>query len=263
MPAELRYSAPDYFRVESDKVLVGGKPVSVSDEEDGESLIIWLPVDLPLGPATVVLETSAGNSQPFQIVVDAYSPGIFSPSPSPSFTWGLPAFDCSHTAAGGDILYLFAVGLGIPDATGAVAKPVILVGGKTVDVTEFVSAVLPGVGFMGDGAIHRLQFVVPQGDGMRGIAITAGGRKSNAVSLPVGRAMQNLSPPSFRVLAAAAPQSIVSAYQCSGEGFVPGPDVVWGTPPDLPTSLAGVSMTVRDSEGVERLAPLYGSTLAR
>lgn len=75
MPAELRYSASDYFKVESDKVLVGGKPVAVHDEEDGESLIVFLPADLPLGPAAVVLQTNTGNSQPFQIVVDASSPG--------------------------------------------------------------------------------------------------------------------------------------------------------------------------------------------
>lgn len=111
---------------------------------------------------------------------------------------------------------------------------------------------------MGYGAAYRIRFVVPAGDGMREVAVTAGDRKSNAVVFPVGRAMQNLSAPSFGARAAAAPESILAAYQCSGEVFVRRADVVWGATPDLPTSLAGITIKVRDSAGVERLAPLYG-----
>lgn len=254
--AEVRYVAPS-FRIESDKVRVGDRTVDVVDEDDGQGLIIRLPTDLPIGASTVVLETSAGTSKPFPIVVHAYSPAIYPPSPSPFFNSGLPSFACNHTAVTGDILNVFAIGLGTPDAQGAVAKPSITVGGRMVDVTEFAPITVPGIGSLGSGAAYRLQFVVPPGDGMHSIVVTAGGQKSNAVSLPVGKAILSLSAPSFSARLIAAPESIITAYQCSNEDFVRRPDVVWATPPDLPTSLAGVSMSVKDSAGVVRLAPMY------
>jgi uncharacterized protein (TIGR03437 family) len=51
---------------------------------------------------------------------------------------------------------------------------------------------------------------------------------------------------------AAAPESIVSAF---GQRLATTTEVATTTP--LPTSLAGTSLTVKDSTGVERLAPLY------
>jgi uncharacterized protein (TIGR03437 family) len=257
MPAELLYS-PSRFNAASDKVLVNGKAVSFHDEEDGYSLVLFLPADLPLGAATVVIQTAAGNSKPFPIRIDAYSPSIFPPGPSPYFSWGTQPFACNHTTETGEILFLFVAGLGAPDATGAVAKPEILVGGKPVAAIEFVPGVISGLGFEGVGAAYRLEFVVPPGDGMREVAVTVDGTKSNGLPLPVGRAIRNLSTLTFSEPHGAAPQSILSAIQCSSEGFTRRADIVWGTLPNLQTSLAGVSIVVKDSAGVERLAPLYG-----
>jgi uncharacterized protein (TIGR03437 family) len=69
--------------------------------------------------------------------------------------------------------------------------------------------------------------------------------------------MLNLSAPSFSARLTAAPEAIMTGYQCNSEDFVRRPDVVSGTPPDLPTSLAGISIVVKDSAGVGRLALLY------
>jgi uncharacterized protein (TIGR03437 family) len=262
MPAELHYS-PSRFNAVSDKVLVNGRSVSFHDEEDGQSLVLFLPADVPLGPATVVLQTTTGNSEPFPIQIDTYSPSIFPPGPSPFFSSWTQPLTCNHTAVAGDILFLFVTGLGAPDAAGAVAKPTILVGGKAVSAIELVPSVIPGLGFEGVGAAYRLEFVVPPGDGMREVAVSVGGIKSNGLPLPVGRAIRNLSALSFSEPHAAAPQSILAAIQCSSEGFTRGPDIVWGALPDLETSLAGVSIVIKDSAGVERLAPLYGVSLSQ
>ena len=205
----------------------------------------------------MALQTTGGNSKPFPIQIDAYSPSIFPPGPSPFLSLGTQPFACNHTTAAGEILFLFVAGLGAPDPTGAVGKPEILVGGKVAPAIEFVPSVIPGLGFEGVGAAYRLEFVVPPGDGMREVAVTIGGTKSNGQPLPVGRAIRNLSTPTFSEPRVAAPQSILSAIQCSSEGFTRRPDIVWGTLPDLETSLAGVSIAMKDSAGVERLAPLY------
>ena len=259
MPAELRYSAPDSFDAGSDRVLVGGKPVAVADEEDGQSLMIALPADLPLGPTDVVIETGAGASAPVRITVDAYSPGIFAPGPSPLFSWGIQPYGCSQTAATGDIVYLFAIGLGKPDATGAAPKPVVMVGGKTAEVIETAPAILPGLGFLPSGA-YRFQFAVPPGDGLHLVTISIGGQKSNPAPLPVGKAMLSLSTPSFSPRLSAPPEAIRTVYHCNGESFVRQPGIVSGILPDLSMSLAGVSIAVKDSAGVERLALVYGVT---
>ena len=113
---------------------------------------------------------------------------------------------------------------------------------------------------MADGrpGFYRVRFVVPPGEGWHHVILTISGLVSNVINLPVGRAMLNIATPTFRH-DPAAPESIETAYSCSGGGLanVDRPGLA-GSPPNLPTTLGGTTINVKDSSGVERLAQLYG-----
>jgi uncharacterized protein (TIGR03437 family) len=102
---------------------------------------------------------------------------------------------------------------------------------------------------------------VPPGEGMRLVSLTIAGHRSNTVTLPIGQAMHNVRTPSF-TFGTAAPESMESALPCNGTDLVniERGTVVWGTPPNLPTVLGGTSITVTDSGGVTRFAPLVAAT---
>ena len=101
--------------------------------------------------------------------------------------------------------------------------------------------------------------MVPPGDGLHLVRVSIGGFTSNVAPLPVGRAILNYQSAVFRPGPSAA-DSIQTAVSCSGGDFIQPYAILSGKPPDLPLSLGEVTFTVKDSLGVERLAPLYAVT---
>ena len=94
-------------------VTVGGKPAKVTLAIPTQ-LVIEIPVDAPLGPATI----HAGNSAAFDITLLKYAPGLLSQS---GMGTGLVAavhvrsgevVDIFNPATSGESLAMYAVGLG-------------------------------------------------------------------------------------------------------------------------------------------------------
>jgi uncharacterized protein (TIGR03437 family) len=209
--ASLRYG---YFTPYSGTVLIGGRAVEYRDQEDGSTITIQVPVDFPLGPTTVVLDNVQGKSQPFPITVDAYAPGIFVPTRSPD-PYSL-TLACNATASPGEMLNLFAVGLGAVDAGQTVGKLTVSVGGTAAQVID--ASVTPSI-FGRPGGIYRVRFVVPPGDGLHLVRVSIDGILSNIAPLPVGLAIQNYQSATFKAGPAAA-ESIMTAVSCSAGDFI-------------------------------------------
>jgi uncharacterized protein (TIGR03437 family) len=223
-------------------VTVGGQRASCRNLISGDDAYyvhfdIQLPADLPVGPTTLVVTTTAGRSAPFPITVGSYAPALIDPYFSRSaLPPALPLFNsynpCAiqQTVAPGEILTAFAVGLGATDADGAtLAKPSIQVGEQVAEVLESVAAT-------GQGGIYRLTFRVPPGDGLLPVVVTIGGQASAPTLLPVGNILTNRSSLGLR---RAAAESIVEPSLCA----------------NLLGGLLGATVKVKDSTGVERIAP--------
>jgi uncharacterized protein (TIGR03437 family) len=248
--ADLTYG---FFTPYSGTVLMGGRQVEYSDQEDGSTITIQVPLDFPLGPTTVVLDNGGSQSQPFPITIDAYAPGIFAPTRSASEATSL-TLGCNSPALPGEMLSVFGVGLGAIDGNQTAAKLTVFVGGVAAEV---VDTTVSGSFFGRPGGTYRVRFLVPPGEGLHLVSVSIGGFKSNPTPLPVGRTtILNYQSAVFKAGPAAA-ESIQTAVPCSGGDFVQQGPILSGKPPDLPTSLGDVTFTVKDSAGVERLAPLY------
>ena len=253
--ADLTYGFFDPTNPSSNRVLVGGRPVEWADQEDGSTVTFQVPLDFPLGPTTVVLESGSNQSQPYPIVVDAYAPGIMAPTRSDTDPYS-QNLGCNLTAMPGEVLSVFGVGLGAVDANQTVAKLTVTVGGVSVEV---VDTTVSSSFFGRPGGTYRVRFIVPPGDGLHLVRLSIGGFTSNVAPLPVGRTIMNYQSPVFRPGPAAA-DSIQTAVSCSGGDFIQPYTILSGKPPDLPFSLGEVTFTVKDSLGVERPAPLYAVT---
>ena len=256
-------------------VMVGGRPapfVSSLGEDSAMDLTfeIQVPVELPPGPTTLVVTTSARSSVPFDITLAAYAPSLdyitrsTVPTGASDFNdWcGLLARGSAigATAVPGEILTVFAIGLGptnptvgtgatpsgLPAATAV--KPQLIVGQQQAEVVE--SALVPGL-----TGIYRIVFKVPSANGLHIVKLTIGGQTSNILQLPLGRPMRNLSTPKW-VDAPAAPESMVTASSCQA-GLASSTERLNGSTSNPPTTLGGTSLIVRDSAGVERSAPIF------
>jgi uncharacterized protein (TIGR03437 family) len=98
-------------------------------------------------------------------------------------------------------------------------------------------------------------------DSLRGLTVSARGeiyllvdrtQTVYRVTLPVVRTVASVSAASYAPNVPLAPEAIVSAF---GDGLATATESVTTLP--LPTTLAGTTVSVRDSLGVERLAPLF------
>ena len=250
------------------RVQVGGReaPIVGGFDDDPSFWVVQLPLELAPGPTTVV--ASAGNvpSPPFAITLEPYAPGIlyFQRPTTPAMPDGrVLTLDCNppdRRANPGDILSAFAVGLGATDpavATGAlptlpfpstVAKPAITVGGRDAEVLE---SVLTAFGH------YRLTFRVPPEtpNGFHPVVLSIGGYNGSPHGLPVGAAMIH-GYPSFGKQGSTAPDTIVVAYACGATFSNAGPAGFVGDARNPPAALGGTTVKVKDSVGVERLAPL-------
>ena len=254
--ARLGYGPVTTLDMQKVEVRVGGRRVYALDDESGDGLLIYLPLDLPVGPTTVVLINSGESSEPYPITLDPYAPGLYPPSRSPTAPYTGGDLYCNLPATSGEVLSLFAVGLGAVNGSATVNTPIVTVGGIQATVLE--SAATGYGGYL--SGLYRVRFVVPPGDGYHLVSLTIAGWKSNSVRFPVGKSMLNLAP-SF-IEGPAAPDAIVTAYSCNGSDLstVPRGAVASGYPPDLPAALGGTTIMVRDSNGIGRVAPLWAAT---
>ena len=227
-------------------VQVGGHKALVLGAGGGGSATVLLPREAPPGPATLVITNSAGRSEPFNITLDTYSPGLQEP--------GLYCRFVDPLERGA---VLNAVGLGpadpelatyeAPGVFGLIptkTRPTVTVAGRDAEV---VSSMLLRRG----AGSYVVTYKVPPGlpEGRHPVTLTIGGKTSNTVHLLLSAAVNYLA--TGGKLNRAAPESIVSAYACStalAKGEFTG-DL--RTPQ---TSLGGTTVTVTDSAGVERAA---------
>ena len=103
---------------------------------------------------------------------------------------------------------------------------------------------LAAADFDGDGKIDLAAFIHPSSD-------DSGASISILLNTTAPR-LVNVSGASFRALAQLAPESLVAAF---GSRLAVGSASATVTP--LPTSLGGTTVSVKDSAGVSRLAPLF------
>jgi uncharacterized protein (TIGR03437 family) len=219
------------------------------DGDDAYSfqLDIQVPAALPPGPADLVVTTKDGSSAPFPLQIRRRSPAFIYPSlkRSPSDRNPLSlintCFVGQDTLTPGETLVAYAVGLG-PAEAGVAAQ--IMVGGRAAEIVDAI----PEPGRTG---VTRITFRVPPGDGIAPIVLTIGGESSQPILMPVG----NVKGWSTLGLQGSAPEALISTQSC-GPNLAEVGESFRGDPKNPPFALGGVTLTVRDSAGVERRAPI-------
>lgn len=252
-------------------VLVGGMPAAVlgyeKEEVAGylyETLRVQIPVEVALGPTTLDVTYAGAPAAPFPVTIDQYSPEILSTPGS---------CEPGRNLQPGDRASLRAIGLGatnpaVPTGVAApklplahtLATPTVTLGGEQVEVLE--SVLSPE-----EVGVYRVTFKVPARIGFQQTKLGIGGAISSAAywEIPVGDLILHSGPrynegvpgssPRAGVRGPAAPDSIMTAYSC-GAPLVNGAEVYAGDAGTPPTILGGITITVKDSLGVERPAPL-------
>ena len=257
-------------------VQVGGLPAAVIGNQQyygaafGErGVVIQLPVGLTPGPTTLVVISTDGSSDPWPVTLDSYAPSLVGegtgPVPYqggvdsiridralPSGGFGPPSCLVGAPPKAGELVRVYATGLGATDPsvpTGwaspasplahTLAKPSILIGGQAAEVMESVLA-------PGEIGVYRVTFKVPDrlGDDWQSITLAIGGKNTP------GSLAHVFGGPRF-----AAAASIQTTSSC---GFPLGKfgGILTGDPRNPSTSLGGVTVTVKDSQGTARLAPV-------
>ena len=241
----------------------------------GDILFTQVPIELAPGPATVVVTSAGATSPGFDLVLDPYSPvferrtyerAVLGDGPDAGYV-------CSPNAGGGtpkagEIVRAYLDGLGATDPpvpaglsapasplAHTVVTPVITVGGQNAEVVE--SVLSPG-----EIGVYRVSFKVPPGDGDQPVAAGIGGFVAAGLDLPVGNAVIHF------LDRTAAPQSYAAAFACGGSlttAVPPGTSLVVasGDPRNPPVELAGTTVKLKDSNGVERLAQLLDVSPSR
>jgi uncharacterized protein (TIGR03437 family) len=255
--------------------MIGGRPAAVlsyGKEEFAagvfENLTVQIPVDLALGPTTLDVSYAGLSATPFPVTIDRYSPEIVSIAGT---------CEAGRTLKPGDHAVLRAIGLGatvpvVPTGVTApelplahtLVKPSVVLSGQHMEVLE--SVLSPG-----EVGVYRVTFKVPAQMGFHQVKLSIAGTISSETNwkVPVGEVIRHASSTAYNGLSEgippssppaetsgpAAPESIITAYSC-GAPLVNGPEIYTGDARTPPTTLGGITISVKDSLGVERLAPL-------
>jgi uncharacterized protein (TIGR03437 family) len=258
-------------------VQIGGLPAAVLDfkkyfcDAPGceVGLVVQLPTGLAPGNTSVILSSGDTFIADFPVAITPYAPALV-PSvgsplvgfvPQPRVERVLPTgavapWTCAGgTPLPGELVRIYASGLGatlplIPTGQKApsdslaatVLRPGIMVGSNPAEVVESVLA-------PGELGIYRITFKVPDGNGSQTITLVATDKQIQMV-LPVGATAQALPDQTL-----AAAESIQTVRACGGS-FGPATQQLAGDPRIPPSTLGGVEVVVRDSQGAERQAPL-------
>lgn len=178
-------------------VTVGGKPApifNVVNINGQEQISIQVPVDVPLGPATVVL-SNGFTTATTQITLAAAQPGIFTidGSQAVAFHANFTLVSASQPAAPGEIIILFGTGLGAvnpPVATGVATSGSVL-SNTVATYTATIAGQNAPVSFSGLApffiALGQVNLAVPLGapSGLQDLVLTGGGGTSNVVKVRI------------------------------------------------------------------------------
>jgi uncharacterized protein (TIGR03437 family) len=249
-------------------VQVGGLSAPVLDRQPryddndvlvGDILSIQFPTELKPGTVKLVVTSGSASSDPYNLTIDSFSPGLDPRTVERALpNGGFAPYTCSagETPKPGELVRAYVVGLGATDpwiATGTTGpaaplartleKPSVAVGNYLADVVESVLA-------PGEIGVYRITFRIPA-------AIGIGGHVSTGSDLRIGQTVVP-GPPGLNQV---APESISSIYACGGSftSSVPAGAsqiVAHGDGLNPPTSLAGTTVRVKDSQGIEQFAPL-------
>ena len=241
-------------------VKVGGLDAPLVGEDDDGYWVIQIPFELPIGPTTVTANLGNVSTPPFGITLEPFSPGVLNfQRPDSPLVW----LECSapdRHAKPGVVLTALAVGLGpseppsiassstlLPPPLPTVAKPRITVAGREAEILSSVHA------YRGE---YRVTFRIPPETplGFQSVVISIGDYRGSQ-GLPVTPAMlhrQNV----FGGQSYATPGSVVASYACGGFFSNAGPPGLFGDTRNPPVELGGTTVTVKDSAGTERRAPL-------
>ena len=234
-------------------ITIGGKASPVIGFLSAASLLAQVPVDLAIGSTSVTAAYKGQPSAPFNVVVDAFSPAIYTAAPVFTGSGGTPV-SATQPAVPGTTVSCLAIGLGAtnpPMVTGAKATtkapttiPVqVMVGNKMV---------LPDYAGLLVGSItdYQVTFKVPADipAGNQPVTLSIGGVTSNSATLQVAPPMPTIggvvSASAFGGFASVAPGSWVEIYgstladhtrQWAGSDF---------TGINAPTMLDGVQVVI-------------------
>jgi uncharacterized protein (TIGR03437 family) len=229
-------------------VEVDGKRATVLDYRNAwgeEYLVVQTPFDLAPGTGKLVVTTAAGASKPHPVTMDLFTPGLLNDlvrAGGPVVSW-----DCrASTVSRGEVLTARAVGLGTttPGSSSTSAMPEILIGGEPTEVLSFAFGPRPGE--------YEVRFRAPASDGLHEVVLAIAGRRSSPKALAVGKTLWHWSPPPT-VEAIAAADLAITVSPCGGTFAAV---ALPADPRQPPTSLAGVTVEIRDSAGVTRLSRL-------
>jgi uncharacterized protein (TIGR03437 family) len=222
--------------------------------------LIQVPVDLPLGRSDVVLEWNGSRSEPMQITLEEYAPAFVPGSfghlrieqVQPDGQFGPWSCSGAQPFRPGDFLRLYVTGLGAtkpvvatgvaaPEGVNTAAAPIVMLGGQPAAVVESILA-------PGEIGIYRLTLKLPpvlEAD-WQNLTLAIAGKSAEPRTVAENEY--------FTITGPASPESIQVAYSCNS---LIGPKQVFPGDPIQPfTNLGGLTVNVKDSKGVERLAPV-------
>jgi uncharacterized protein (TIGR03437 family) len=173
-------------------VTIGGKAAAILYVSPNQ-INAQVPVDVPAGPAQVVVISPVGPGASFQVTVAATAPAIFfAPVAAVLKNADFSLVSSSNPAKAGDVILVYATGLGqtspaistgtLVPATGTAATSAgvtATIGGK--DATVVYAIASPG--FVG---LYQVAVTVPAGiTGSSAIVLKQGSTTSNSVSIAV------------------------------------------------------------------------------
>jgi uncharacterized protein (TIGR03437 family) len=173
-------------------VTIGGKATPIIYVSQNQ-INAQVPVDVPVGPAQVVVTSTVGPSASFPVTVAATAPAIFfAPSAAVLKNSDFSLVSATNPVKAGDVILVYCTGLGqttpamstgsLVPATGTAATNAAVtatIGGK--DATVVYAIASPG--FVG---LYQVAITVPTGaTGKADIVLKQGSTPSNAVSIPV------------------------------------------------------------------------------
>ncbi len=158
------------------QIFVNGVQASVYSYTD--SFLNFVAPSIGAGPASIVVTSPAGSSDPFKTTFDAVAPGIFFEAPSGYGAILIAATaDVTqvHPAKAGDFVSIYCTGLGGSSA----AK--VQIAGLDAQVTYAGPTIIPG--------LDQINAIVPNGvaPGTQTLSLSVSGISANSVKIQIGK----------------------------------------------------------------------------
>lgn len=206
-------------------VSVGGAAAFVFPAITANQFSVVLPVSIPVGATTLVVTVGGVASAPFSVTLAAYSPSFLIPNSAASGpaavyeSTGNTLVTQAAPAHGGDLVYVYAIGLG---ATNPPFAPGVAASGTAPTAATpalTVAGVAAKVSFAGlpqgiQGGLYQINFTVPTGlQGTQPLVLTIGGvSSSSTVTLAMAGITSLVSNATFANPGIASPGSIATVF---------------------------------------------------